>query len=80
MIEQATENKMNLLDVEKFEDTFGPKSKRKKPKLNQLNYESLYTEADTNFESYNLDKDTNRTKHIIPETKDMAKDKRLLAG
>ena len=71
---------IKLFNNKIFQDTFGPKSKRKKPKLNQLNYESLYTEADTNFESYNLDKDTNRTKHIIPETKDMAKDKRLLAG
>ena len=64
---------MNLLDVEKFEDTFGPKSKRKKPKLNQLNYESLFTEADTNFESYNLEKDTNRTKHSIIKYINVAK-------
>jgi len=43
LIEESKNNKMNLLEVEKFEvvnfmylnvkDTFGPKSRRKKPKL-----------------------------------------------
>lgn len=80
LVEESKNNKMNLLEVEKFEDTFGPKSRRKKPKLDGFTYESLNEEADTKYEGYNIEKDTNRTKHIIKAECDMAKDKRLLAG
>jgi len=33
LVEESKNAKMNLLDVEKFEETFGPKQRRKKPKL-----------------------------------------------
>ena len=71
---------MNLLEVEKYQDTFGPKSKRKKPKLESTNLEELNKEADHEFDSYNIEKDTNRNKHEHPEIVEAAKDKRLLAG
>lgn len=36
----------HLLDVEPFEHAFGPKGKRKRPKLTALDYESLLKRAD----------------------------------
>lgn len=36
----------HLLDVEPFEHAFGPKGKRKRPKLTALDYESLLKKAD----------------------------------
>ena len=35
-----------LLDTEPFEDAFGPKRKRKRPKLLAVDYESLIKKAD----------------------------------
>lgn len=65
LVEQATNNKMNLLEVEKYQDTFGPKARRKKPKLDSLTYDAMYNEADHHFESYDINKDSNRLKHQI---------------
>ena len=55
--EDNTKPVVNLLDCEKFEDTFGPKARRFRPKLNFENLEDLASgckEKDTN---YNADKD-----------------------
>lgn len=43
MIQQA---RAHLLDTEPFEHAFGPKGKRKRPKLMALDYESLLKKAD----------------------------------
>lgn len=37
--------KAHLLDTEPFEDAFGPKRKRKRPKLLACDYESLVKKA-----------------------------------
>lgn len=37
---------MNLLEVETFETTFGPKKQRKKPKLNFVDIDSFASVAD----------------------------------
>ncbi len=39
-------NRMNLLQIEKFDDTFGPKARRKRPKLRALNLERFAERAD----------------------------------
>uniref|UniRef100_A0A2P2KGP1 Nuclear/nucleolar GTPase 2 n=1 Tax=Rhizophora mucronata TaxID=61149 RepID=A0A2P2KGP1_RHIMU len=39
--------RVHLLDTEPFEDAFGPKKKRKRPKLLAADYESLLRKADT---------------------------------
>ncbi len=39
------EKRANLLDVEKYEDTFGKKKKRKKPKLSNYTYSGLLKNA-----------------------------------
>jgi nuclear GTP-binding protein len=36
----------HILDTEPFEHAFGPKGKRKRPKLSSLDYESLIKKAD----------------------------------
>ena len=38
--------RVHLLDTEPFEDAFGPKIKRKRPKLMAVDYESLVKKAD----------------------------------
>jgi nuclear GTP-binding protein len=43
IIQQA---RAHLLDTEPFEHAFGPKGKRKRPKLSSLDYESLIKKAD----------------------------------
>jgi len=73
------EHKLNILEVEKYEDTFGPKSKRKRVKIDAMCMEELAKEADDKGNSY----DTTKDRNIIPEDqgeKDLAKDKRLEAG
>ncbi|KAL3695758.1 hypothetical protein R1sor_009834 [Riccia sorocarpa] len=40
------QTRVHLLDTEKFQDTFGPKNKRKRPKLAVDNYESLVEKVD----------------------------------
>ena len=38
--------RVHLLDTQPFENTFGPKSKRKRPKLLAADYDSLVKKAD----------------------------------
>ncbi|KAK3147239.1 hypothetical protein QOZ80_3BG0279890 [Eleusine coracana subsp. coracana] len=42
----------HLLDVEPFEHAFGPKGKRKRPKLTALDYESLLKQADDSQDAF----------------------------
>jgi nuclear GTP-binding protein len=41
------QQRMNLLSTESFEDTFGPKHKRKRPKLSAGSLEDLLSNANT---------------------------------
>lgn len=41
LVDPVKENKIKILDIEKYEDTFGPKSRRKKVKLNSGSYVEL---------------------------------------
>ena len=51
--------KMELTASEPFEDTFGAKSKRKRPKLSHLSYEELLENAEQKTEDYEPEKDRN---------------------
>ncbi|XP_057951632.1 nuclear/nucleolar GTPase 2 [Malania oleifera] len=44
--------RVHLLDTEPFEDAFGPKKKRKRPKLMALDYESLVKKADGSQDAF----------------------------
>jgi len=48
---------MNILDIEKYEDTFGPKSKRKRPKLLEANLDALANIIEEKTEKYDPAKD-----------------------
>ncbi|KAF5460995.1 hypothetical protein F2P56_020824 [Juglans regia] len=44
--DRQKQSRVHLLDTEPFEDAFGPKTKRKRPKLLAADYESLVKKAD----------------------------------
>ncbi|KAL2642357.1 hypothetical protein R1flu_009944 [Riccia fluitans] len=47
LTDNQKQTRVHLLATEKFEDTFGPKNKRKRPKLAVDNYESLVEKVDS---------------------------------
>lgn len=61
---EAGENKMNLLEVETFEDTFGKKGKRKKPKLQQSSVDDMADSVERAQEDYQEEKDRNLHKEL----------------
>lgn len=44
--------RVHLLDTQPFEDAFGPKTKRKRPKLMAADYDSLVKHADGSQGNY----------------------------
>lgn len=46
------ENKVRLLDIETYEDTFGPKSRRKKIKLNLNSLEEMADKVEERQKEY----------------------------
>jgi len=75
--EPTKTTRMNLLQVEKFEDTFGTKQRRKRPKIAAPDLESLVETADKCNEHYVEGKDTNIKTELdyILEMKDRLFDK-----
>merc|ERR1719421_1370069 len=57
------EGKMKLLQVETFEQTFGPKKLRKKPKLAVDDLSALADRAESNTDKYAEDKDGQRVEY-----------------
>jgi len=51
--------KMNLLTTESFENTFGPKNKRKRPKLTHTDYDTLVNKAEEAADGYKQEADSN---------------------
>lgn len=52
-----------LLNVESFEDTFGPKSRRKRPKLSGYDMSDYLTSVSSKQDDYDIEKDSN----FVPE-------------
>jgi nuclear GTP-binding protein len=75
---------VNLLQTEKFQDTFGSKMTRKRPKINEsvIDYESLLSKANELNKTYNLDptKDSNVVDVDISGTMDLRKDDMFSKG
>ena len=69
--------KMNILDIEPFKQTFGPRAQRKKPKLTEYSLDSLKAKAEVGEVEYNLENDSNIVRE---EEAKLCKDKRLEAG
>lgn len=80
---QASKYKKNkLTDVEKFEDIFGPKMKRIKPKMMENSIMELAQRANKSLKAYNRSKDSNLAskKLEIVQTRKYNIDKRIEAG
>ena len=76
---KASKN-VKLLDLESFQDTFGSKAKRKKPKVGSFTYESLLKNAHEKQQNYDSNKDKDLHRFDMIEAKEMALDKRIEAG
>ncbi|KAG2694438.1 hypothetical protein I3760_08G144400 [Carya illinoinensis] len=50
--DRQKQSRVHLLDTEPFEDAFGPKTKRKRPKLLAADYESLIKKADGSQDAF----------------------------
>ncbi len=74
--------KNKLTDVEKFQDTFGPKMKRFRPKITTNSIAELAKRAEDKANDYKLEKDTNveSKKQEIRDTRIYNHDKRIQAG
>merc|ERR1719238_423090 len=72
------EGKMKLLQVESFEQTFGPKKLRKKPKLAVDDLSALAERAESNTDKYAEDKDGQRVEYREHE-RSTAEDKTLVS-
>lgn len=57
--ERAKNRRVHILDTESFQDTFGKKSKRKRPRVNFDNLESYALFVENQNENYDYSKDTN---------------------
>ncbi|GAV03067.1 hypothetical protein RvY_13549 [Ramazzottius varieornatus] len=55
--ERAKYQRAHLLDVEKFETTFGPKAQRKKPNVKFDDLKDFVSHASTTTDSYDVEKD-----------------------
>lgn len=71
---------VKLLDIESFEDTFGNKAKRKKPKVGSYSYDSMIKKAFESQEKYDEDKDKDLHRFDMIESKDQVLDRRVEAG
>ncbi|KRX04411.1 P-loop containing nucleoside triphosphate hydrolase [Pseudocohnilembus persalinus] len=82
LVDPVKENKVRILDLQGYEETFGPKSRRKKVKLNTSSYEELVQEVDTKTETYKITDDSYLNKEALEQEKkeEGQKDKRMEAG
>jgi nuclear GTP-binding protein len=71
------ENKVRLLQVESYAETFGPESRRKKAKLPNANFDQLMLSIEN--KQYHADNDYDLVKEIDGE-RDQNRDKRMSAG
>jgi nuclear GTP-binding protein len=73
------QNRVRLLDVETYEETFGPKSRRKRTKLDLNNMEELAEKVEKKQSTYDPEKDRDIRREEEAE-KDENRDKRMAAG
>ena len=71
---------VKLLDIESFQDTFGGKAKRKKPKVGSYTYDGLVKKAHEAQNNYDSTKDVDLHKHDMIDAKERTADKRMEAG
>lgn len=57
--EKAKNERLHILEVDTFENTFGPKAQRKKPTLTTCDMSEFAAKANERLESYDEAKDSN---------------------
>lgn len=81
LIKEPTKKaKVNILDFEKYEETFGPKSRRTRAKMTEFTIEGLAKIAEDQGDTYDVSKDSNLQKDETNLLKSENKDKRIEAG
>ena len=55
LVDPVKENKIKILEVEKYEDTFGPQKRRKRVKLNTSSLEEMCNEVVDKEDNYNVE-------------------------
>lgn len=73
-----TEHKPPLLNIEPYENTFGPKARRKRPKLSEMDLPGIVQKVTERNGDYEESKDSNIKVEV--EARDLVRDKRLEAG
>lgn len=72
---------MNILEVESFSNTFGPKAQRKKPKVAVSSLEELTNHVEESASSYSIEKDPSLLANVATDgVFAEAQDKRMQAG
>ena len=79
MNEKAKFARVHLLETESFENTFGKKSKRKRPNIVTNSLEDMVKKAENASESYVEDKDQDKARDA-PDTKDAVREYIFAAG
>jgi nuclear GTP-binding protein len=62
-----------LLQIETFQDTFGPKMKRKRPNVALTDLEAMAKEVSSKNETYDSTKDVDLNKSVIQEFRDASR-------
>lgn len=78
--ESKLQQNVKLLDLEPFEDTFGNKKKRKRPKLAECSYAELVSNAEKRQQEYKPEADRDLQKQRLEEWRALVSDKRMEAG
>jgi len=78
--DRKASNRVHLLDTESFENTFGPKSHRKRPMLHTTDLSALAAAADSKSELYQKDKDMALIENSEVVEKDEVRDPKFAKG
>jgi nuclear GTP-binding protein len=65
LVDPERQNRVKILQIEKYEDTFGPNMRRKRVKLNNCSLEEMAETVEEKAVEYTTDKDTNINKHDV---------------
>jgi len=80
LVDPVKENKIKILEIEKYEDTYGPQARRKRVKLNSSSLEEMYNEVVDKEDNYNVEQDKNRKVEEVDIEKAAHRDRRMTAG
>ena len=80
LVDPVKENKIRILEVEKYEDTYGPQKRRKRVKLNCSSLEEMCVEVEDKEVNYTVEGDKNIKIGEELVEKAAHRDRRMTAG